>query len=133
MNDGDYTIDVKAWDVFNNFSSEESFFTVLSTSDLVVRDVYNYPNPFVSNTTFTFQHNLTSPIDVKINIYTIAGRLIQEVEGKNINQKFVKVNWDGRDRDGDRLGNGTYLYKLIVKTVDGEYSESVIGKMAVVR
>jgi len=133
LNNGDYTIDVKAWDVFNNFSREESFFTVLSTSDLVVRDVYNYPNPFVSYTTFTFQHNLTSTIDVKINIYTIAGRLVQEVEEKNINQKFVKINWDGRDRDGDRLGNGTYLYKLIVKTVDGECSESVIGKMAVVR
>ncbi|MGB5530616.1 MAG: type IX secretion system sortase PorU [Ignavibacteriaceae bacterium] len=133
MNDGDYTIDVKAWDVFNNFSSEESFFTVLSTNDLVVRDVYNYPNPFSSNTTFTFQHNLTRPIDVKINIYTIAGRLIQELEEKNINQKFVKVNWDGRDGDGDQLGNGTYLYKLIVRTTDGGYTESVIGKMAVIK
>ncbi|MGB5288411.1 MAG: C25 family cysteine peptidase, partial [Ignavibacteriaceae bacterium] len=133
MDDGDYTIDVKAWDVFNNFSSEESFFTVLSTNDLVVRDVYNYPNPFSSNTTFTFQHNLTRPIDVKINIYTIAGRLIQELEEKNINQKFVKVNWDGRDGDGDQLGNGTYLYKLIVRTTDGGYTESVIGKMAVIK
>jgi flagellar hook assembly protein FlgD len=133
MNDGDYTIDVKAWDVFNNFSSEESFFTVLSTNSLVVRDVYNYPNPFSSNTTFTFQHNLTRPVDVKIKIYTIAGRLIQELEEKNINQKFVKLNWDGRDREGDQLGNGTYLYKLIVKTTDGSYTESVIGKMAVIK
>jgi len=133
MNDGDYTLDVKAWDVFNNFSSEESFFTVLSTNDLVVRDVYNYPNPFSSNTTFTFQHNLTRPVDVKINIYTIAGRLIRELEEKNINQKFVKVNWDGRDGDGDQLGNGTYLYKLIVRTTDGSYTESLIGKMAVIK
>ena len=133
MNDGDYTLEIKAWDVFNNFSSEESFFTVLSTNDLVVRDVYNYPNPFALNTTFTFQHNLSRPVDVKINIYTIAGRLIKVVEEKNINQKFVKVNWDGYDEDGDQLGNGTYLYKLIVKTNDGEYSESVIGKMAVIK
>lgn len=133
LNDGDYTIDVKAWDVFNNFSSEESFFTVVSTNDLVIRDVYNYPNPFTTNTTFTFQHNLTSPVNVKIKIYTIAGRLVKEVEEKNINQKFVKINWDGRDSDGDELGNGTYFYKLIVNTTDGEYSESVIGKMAVIK
>ena len=133
LNDGDYTIDVKAWDVFNNFSNEESFFTVVSSNDLVIRDVYNYPNPFSSSTTFTFQHNLTRPVDVKINVYTIAGRLIKKLEEKNINQKFVKINWDGRDEDGDQLGNGTYLYKLIVNTTDGEYSESVIGKMAVIK
>ncbi|MBP1682543.1 MAG: hypothetical protein H6Q27_106, partial [Ignavibacteriaceae bacterium] len=133
MNDGDYTIEVKAWDVFNNFSNEESFFTVVSTNDLVVRDVYNYPNPFRTNTAFTFQHNLTQPVDVKINVYTIAGRMIKQLEEKNIDQKFVKVNWDGRDEDGDQIGNGTYLYKLIVKTTGGEFTQSVLGKMAVVK
>ena len=133
MNEGDYTIEVKAWDVFNNFSNEESFFTVVSTNDLVVRDVYNYPNPFTSNTSFTFQHNLTKPVDVKINVYTISGRLVKQLEDKNINQKFVKINWDGRDEDGDQLGNGTYLYKVIVKTTDGEFTQSVLGKMAVIK
>lgn len=133
MNDGDYTIEVKAWDVFNNFSNEESFFTVVSTNDLVVRDVYNYPNPFSSSTAFTFQHNLTRPIDVKVNVYTIAGRMIKQIEEKNIDQKFVKVNWDGRDKDGDQLANGTYLYKLIVKTTDGEFTQSVLGKMSVIK
>ncbi len=133
MNDGDYTIEVKAWDVFNNFSNEESFFTVVSTNDLVVRDIYNYPNPFSSNTSFTFQHNLSRPVDVKINVYTIAGRMIKQLEEKNLDQKFVKINWDGRDEDGDQLGNGTYLYKLIVKTTDGEFTQSVLGKMAVVK
>jgi hypothetical protein len=133
MNDGDYTIDVKAWDVFNNFSTEGAFFTVVSTNDLVIRDIYNFPNPFAVNTTFTFQHNLTKDVDVKINIYTIAGRLIKQLEEKNINQKFVKVHWDGRDDDGDQLGNGTYLYKIIVKTTDGEFTQSVLGKMAVVK
>jgi len=133
MNDGDYTIEVKAWDVFNNFSNEESFFTVVSTNDLVVRDIYNYPNPFSLNTSFTFQHNLSRPVDVKINVYTIAGRMIKQLEEKNINQKFVKINWDGRDEDGDQLGNGTYLYKLIVKTTDGEFTQSILGKMSVVK
>ena len=119
--------------MFNNFSNEESFFTVVSSDALVVRDVYNYPNPFSSNTTFTFQQNLAQPIDVKINIYTIAGRLIKVLEERNINQKFVKLNWDGRDDEGDQLSNGTYLYKLIVKTSNGDYSESLIGKMSVVK
>ncbi|MBT8378175.1 MAG: type IX secretion system sortase PorU [Ignavibacteria bacterium] len=133
LSEGDYLLDVKAWDVFNNFSTEGANFTVLSTDNLVIRDVYNYPNPFKSNTTFTFQQNLNRPVDVRIKVYTIAGRMIKEIEQKNINQKFVKINWDGRDADGDWLANGTYLYKLIVITTDGEYSESLIGKMAVIK
>jgi hypothetical protein len=133
LNEGDYLLDVKAWDVFNNFASETANFTVVTTDDLVIRDVYNYPNPFSSNTTFTFQQNLNRPVDIKIKVYTIAGRMIKEVEQKNVNEKFVKINWDGRDEDGDWLANGTYLYKLIVKTTDGEYSESIIGKMAVIK
>ena len=133
LNEGDYNLLVKAWDVFNNFSSEESFFTVVNDDVLVIRDVYNYPNPFPVNTTFTFQQNLAKPINVKIKVYTIAGRMIKEIEKNNINQKFVKINWDGRDADGDVLANGTYLYKVSVKTVDGEFSGSVIGKLSVIK
>ena len=133
MDEGDYSLLVKAWDVFNNFSSEESFFTVVSDDQLVVRDVYNYPNPFSSTTTFTFQHNLSRTIDVNVKVYTIAGRMIKQIDVENVDQKFVKLNWDGRDEDGDILANGTYLYKIIVKTQDGDFSQSVIGKMAVIK
>ena len=131
--EGDYSIQIKAWDVFNNFSEEESFFTVVNDNSLVIRDVYNYPNPFSSNTTFTFQHNLNRSVNVKIKIYTIAGRLIKEIEESNINQKFVKIYWDGRDADGSVIANSTYLYKVIVKTTDGEFSQSILGKLAVIK
>jgi hypothetical protein len=133
LNTGEYQIDLKAWDVFNNFSSEKAFFSVVEGDGLVVRDVYNYPNPFSSNTAFTFQQNLSQPIDVKIKVYTIAGRMIREIERQNINEKFVTVDWDGRDQDGDEIANGTYLYKIIIKTIDGEHSQSVLGKLAVIR
>lgn len=131
--EGDYKIRVEAWDVFNNLSSEETFFSVVNSNDLALREVVNYPNPFSSNTTFTFQHNLTKALDVKIKVYTIAGRLIREIEQFNILDKFVRVPWDGRDRDGDELANGTYLYKLIVESTDGEFRETVLGKLAVIR
>lgn len=133
MEEGDYNLTVKAWDVFNNFSSESSFFTVVSDDQLVVRDVYNYPNPFNSSTTFTFQHNLNGMINAKVKIYTIAGRMIKGIESSAIDEKFVKIYWDGRDEDGDILANGTYLYKIIVSSDDGDFSQSVLGKMAVIK
>jgi hypothetical protein len=130
---GEYKLDVKAWDVFNNFSTESAYFSVVTGDDLAIRDVYNYPNPFNSVTTFTFQHNLNSTLNVEVKVYTIAGRLIKVIEENNVNQRFVTIDWDGRDDDGDLLANGTYLYKLIVGSVDGQYSKSILGKLAVIR
>ena len=133
LGNGDHELLVKAWDVFNNFSEQNTFFSVVEGNDLVIQDVYNYPNPFGEKTQFTFQQNLDKPIDVKIKIYSIAGRLIKEIEQNNINERFVVIDWDGRDTDGDQLANGSYLYKLIVKSADGEFSKNVIGKLAVIK
>lgn len=130
---GDYKIRIKAWDVFNNFSQAEDYFSVVENSGLVIRDVYNYPNPFRSSTSFTFQHNLTQPVNVKIKIYTIAGRLINEIEENEIIDKFVKIPWDGRDKDGNTIANGTYLYKLIVASSDGAIKQNFLGKLALIR
>ncbi len=130
---GEHKVEVKAWDVFNNFSTAEAFFSVVDENGLTVRNVVNYPNPFSSNTTFTFQHNITEPVNVKIKIYTIAGRLIQEIENSSILDKFVRIDWDGRDADYDLVANGTYFYKLIVESIDGQYKENIIGKLAVIR
>ncbi len=131
--EGEYQLKVKAWDVFNNFSTETAYFSVVSGNDLAIRDVYNYPNPFASNTTFTFQQNLDRPLNVRIKIYTIAGRLIKEIKRDFINDKFVKIYWNGRDEDGSIIANGTYLYKIIVQTADGQYNKSVLGKLAVIK
>jgi len=130
---GNYKLDVKAWDVFNNSSIETSYFSVVTGNDLVIHDLYNYPNPFSSSTTFTFQQNLNSDLNVEVKVYTITGRLIKVINSNNINQRFVTIDWDGRDDDGDLIANGTYLYKLIVKTTDGQYSRSILGKLAVIR
>ncbi len=130
---GDYTLKVSAWDVFNNYSSKTTNFTVVNGQGLQIQDVYNYPDPFGSSTTFTFQQNLSQPLSVKIKIYTVAGRLIRQISQSYVNDKFVKIFWDGRDENGDLLANGTYFYKIIVSTVDGAYSKSVLGKMAVIR
>jgi hypothetical protein len=128
---GEHKIRIKAWDVFNNPASVETYFSVVEEEGIAVHDVLNYPNPFSNSTTFTFQHNLNSFIDVKIKVYTIAGRNIKEIESAGISDRFVRVPWDGRDQDGAALASGTYLYKLIIKSADGEFQKSILGKLAV--
>jgi hypothetical protein len=130
--EGDYKIQVKAWDVFNNYSTKTEYFSVISSGDLELTEVYNYPNPFRESTVFTFQQNLKTSVDVKIRIYTLAGRQIKQIERYGINEGFVKVDWDGRDEDGNKIANGTYLYKVIVSGTNGEFSRSALGKLAVI-
>lgn len=130
---GPHKLKITAWDVFNNPSSSSTNFEVVGDNLVAVRDVFNYPNPTTGNTTFTFQHNFDKPVNFKIKIYTIAGRLIQTLERNNVVEKFVKVPWDGRDAEGDQIGNGVYLYKIIVNSLDNNYKNEAIGKLAIVR
>ncbi len=130
---GRNSIRVRAWDTYNNSSSSATFFEVTSADQLRISDVYNYPNPFSSTTTFTFRHNQLVPLMVKIKIYTIAGRLIQSLEEISAGEPFTQVQWDGRDRDGDMLANGVYLYKVILRAPDGRFSSEALGKLAIVK
>ena len=129
---GRNTLVVRAWDSYNNSSVAETFFTVASSSVLTLGDIFNYPNPFDRETQFTFRHNQTTPLDVTVRIYTVAGRVIQTLE-RQITDLFVRIPWDGRDWDGDLLANGVYLYKIVARTVDGSQSAEALGKLSIVR
>jgi hypothetical protein len=130
---GRNTIKVRAWDTYNNANMAETYFEVRPSDQLAVVDVMNYPNPFTKSTAFTFRHNQAVPVNATVKVYTVAGRLIQTLEAFGVTEPFVKIPWDGRDRDGDELANGVYLYKLIVRTVDGRFTSEVLGKLAIAR
>jgi hypothetical protein len=95
-----------------------------------IKKVFNYPNPFASETYFTFI--LTDYADeIKIKFYTIAGRLIHEIDVPPQMNSYYRVFWDGRDHDGDNIANGIYFYKIIAKS-NGSVKE-VIQKFAKIR
>lgn len=133
LEDGEYTLRVFGKDASGNIGDSSGItknFNVESNAKLL--NVYNYPNPFVDDTYFTFK--LTQiPDEIKIKVFTIAGRLIKEIVLNNgqLNFDLNKIHWDGRDEDGDQVGNGVYLYKVIMD-VDGK-KQDVTQKLAVVR
>lgn len=130
---GTHKLRIRAWDTYNNSSTKETVFNVLTGAGLDVTNVYNYPNPFSSATLFTFEQSQVAGVDAEIKIYTVAGRLIQSLKKENVNEHFVQIPWDGRDRDGDPLANGVYLYKLVARTQDGRFSTEVLGKLSIIR
>lgn len=128
--DGNYKIEIIAWDTYNNYSSSIIDFTVKSNAEFALENVYNYPNPMQDNTNFIFQHNSDETLTATIDIYTVSGRLIKELNKTNITDKFVSLEWNGLDSDGDAIANGTYLYKVLIKSENGNFSKSVTGKLA---
>jgi hypothetical protein len=130
--EGHHTLKVKAWDTYNNSSEASIDFVVSIANGLRVMNVYNYPNPFKDRTAFTFQHNYPDPINVQIKIYTVAGRLIKEIQQNDVLDKFVVIDWSGKDADGESLANGIYIYKLVVTTKDGQ-TDTNVGKLAVLK
>jgi hypothetical protein len=97
-------------------------------------ELYNYPNPFQTETSFTFLlTGFEPPQEVEVKVYTVAGRLIRKLSypASSMRIGYNALKWDGRDEDGDELANGVYFYKVITRFTD-ETSET-IGRMAVMR
>ncbi len=130
---GTHTIRLRAWDTYNNSSQSQTVFDVVNSVGLRLTSVFNYPNPFSSSTVFSLEHNQFGSVDAEVKIYTVAGRLIQSLESKNVNNQIINISWDGRDRDGDEIANGIYLYKAIVKNTDHRLSGEAYGKLSVVK
>jgi hypothetical protein len=130
---GRHTLKVRAWDAYNNSSTAETDFLVATMTALSIQNVFNVPNPARSHTNFTFQQNQQVPVDVQIKVYSIAGRLLQMIDRFGVPERFVNIPWDCRDRDGDPLGNGVYLYKVVARTSDGKYSSEALGKLVIAR
>ncbi len=136
LSDGPHEISVRLyrWNGLSGVDSIEHRVAVNVVSDCRILRVFNYPNPFSTSTEFTFVlTGARTPEELTIRIFTIAGRRIQEIRVPHVDLRigFNRVQWDGRDFDGDEIANGYYLYQVQAKG-EGKV-ESAIEKMAKVR
>jgi hypothetical protein len=134
---GPGTLSVRAWDVLNNSGSSELEYFVSGEEDLAIRNVYNYPNPMSSLTRFIFEHNQLpgTLASVQIRVYTLNGRLVRTIQNEDalpsgvLGAGPIRIDWDGRDDDFDRLGSGVYLYKVRLQTETPDGSRQVAEKI----
>ena len=77
--------------------------------ELVLRQ--NSPNPFAYNTKIQYSIPLESTVSLKI--YNIKGELVVDLVNEFKDKGSYDVFWDGRDKYGNKVVNGIYLYKFI--------------------
>lgn len=143
---GPHTLKVRAWDNVNNSSTKTLAFTVVPTagssvttggsgngsdmSPLVIDKVINFPNPFTSQTTFSFEHNFPGQnIEVNLSIYTQNGKLVKQInKTANTNgTRNVQITWDGTDAAGSKIARNVYIYKIQISAAGTNYQSS--GKL----
>ncbi|MBN2017488.1 MAG: T9SS type A sorting domain-containing protein [Candidatus Cloacimonetes bacterium] len=139
---GSYTIIISVADVNGNFHERVINFSVQKEFNLI--HIGNYPNPVSLETTdpnnegrTRFTYTLTDDADeVRIEIYTVSGRLVNVIRDMRTTVGYHEYphtlkGWECVDRDGRKLANGVYFYKIVA--TKGNESIEKIMKMAILR
>jgi hypothetical protein len=150
LEDGDYTLYVSAKDASNNKSGNEEFsvdFKVLNKK--TITEVFNYPNPFSTSTQFVFTLTGAVPDQFSIQIMTVTGKVVKEIRKEElgllkIGNNISEYKWDGTDEFGEKLGNGTYFYRVLMGNQHSSFEQRSVtennqmfkegfGKMVILR
>jgi len=111
LSPGTHTAAIKLWDNFGNATLESIHFEV-ADDNISIKDILPYPSPFTDEVWFTFI--LYGEGEADISIFTLSGRLVRKLRDNICINGFNKIYWDGKDKNGREVANGTYLYKLVI-------------------
>lgn len=107
-----------------------SFASVIAIVDVYnnLSEVFAYPNPaLIKNGKITFA---SLPKKCFIYIYDISGRLVKTIEKNSLDSG---IDWDFKDKNGDIIGSGIYIYLIKAFDDSGNETETVIKKFAVIK
>lgn len=135
LNPGQHILTLKAWDVFNNSSEASIEFVVVGSDQMVLEKLYNYPNPFTTETSIVFDHNqVGNELEVEVNIFNTTGQcvktIVQHISGSG--NQSEPIHWDGTSNGGIPVSKGLYIYRVFVTNEKGESSDKR-AKMLVVK
>lgn len=123
--EGEYKIYMKVWDVYNNSSDAEIDFQVIHKNNFALEKLINYPNPFVDQTNFVFEHNQPGEeIDVILQVFSLSGKLEAQIEQSIVTSgyKSEPIKWNGKNTYGGDLQKGLYIYTLKASTKSGLFA-----------
>jgi hypothetical protein len=70
----------------------------------------NFPNPFNPQTEIRF--DLPEEAHVQVVIFDLLGREVRTLVDKDAKAGYHSIVWDGKDRSGQTVASGVYLYQM---------------------
>ncbi len=128
--EGEHHLQLIVFDNFNNPAVADVHFRVKISEKVVIDRMLPYPNPISDTGYFTFV--LNNSAQITISIYTITGRRIRTINATGI-QGYNQIYWDGRDQEGARLANNTYIYKIRAREPGNSQATEELGKVIILR
>ncbi len=119
LENGEHFLSLKVWDVFNNSSEASISFIVENGDDMILKSVYNYPNPANEYTYFQYTHNAPDEDhEVTLEVFDLSGRLVARISETRYESGYVSnpLEWNLRSSGNSILSPGIYPYRLRVKT-----------------
>ena len=72
--------------------------------------IQNYPNPFNPKTNIRFA--LPKDSFVKLNVYDVNGKLVDEIVNDYLQLGLHNIEWGGLDTYGREVSSGIYFYRI---------------------
>jgi hypothetical protein len=135
LENGRHQVTVKIWDIHNNSAESTLEFVVMDSEEMLLENLFNYPNPFFDNTWFNIEHNRPDQnLRLVLTIYDMSGHMVRIIDRQLFSPgyRLEPVIWNGTSSGGERLGGGVYLYRAALSSEDGE-EVMKSGKLVITR
>ena len=135
LSEGEYILNLKVWDIYNNSGTASIAFRVANSETMVLEEPMCAPNPFTNETYFSFGHNqIGNNMDVQIRVFDMMGRLVavlnEQVAGTSA--RTNPIYWDGCSNFGGKVPPGLYVYTIIATNDQGEVA-TITSKLMISR
>lgn len=133
LEEGDHTLELRVWDVWNNSASQTINFTVSNNFKPAIYNFEIWGNPARDQTRFILNTNTPGTnVDVKISVYSLTGVLMWIHEENSDFLEFYSYNWNLNDYGGSRLNPGVYICTAQI-SIDGRLSSIKSQKLIITR
>lgn len=134
LSQGDHTIEIQAWDSYNNSSTQSVNFVIDARYFLEISELFNSPNPFSSETEINFNYaGKEEAFDVEIGFFTMTGKSVGKIKKSyNAGSEYSEsIRWNGKDEQGNKLDAGIYLYTIKIINEKG-YESKASNKLVII-
>ena len=124
MSEGKHRLKFQAWDIYNNVSIAQLDFVVATDADPKLFSLDATHNPAVTSTTFRIVHDrIGSDIDVSIEVYDMAGRMVWTAKDVYTpSDNMVEIPWNLCSNEGNKVATGVYLYRARIDDENGGHT-----------